>query len=158
MASIETNGKGKRRLLRPDMTAMVDVAFLLLMFFVLTAAVVQNKSMNLYMPGDGGTAVNCKKVLTVYLGDNDKLFLLNPCSEKPVETTWSPSGLRKALVTADSTVNDLMVVLKPGDACRYQNVVDALDEFSITGLKKYTMAPVTDEDIKFLTENQIQIN
>ncbi len=157
MASIETKSNGRRRIMKPDMTALVDVAFLMLMFFVMTAALMKPKGMELIAPRDGDK-VNCGKVLTVYLGDNDKIYLLNPCESKPVETNWSPGGLRKALLDAEVAVKDLMVVCKPGKSCTYKNVVDALDEFHITELKKYTIGDLTEEEIELLKQNQIQIN
>lgn len=74
----EGNERGKRRAkkqsLHIDMTPMVDLAFLLLSFFVLTAVFTKLKSMQLTLPGTDGEPTVLKNGITFLLGDNDRIF------------------------------------------------------------------------------------
>jgi biopolymer transport protein ExbD len=64
------------RSLHIDMTPMVDLGFLLITFFILTAALSEQKAMKLFMPEDKGpfTPVGETKVLTVLLSQNHTVF------------------------------------------------------------------------------------
>lgn len=63
----------KKHSIRLDMTPMVDLAFLLLTFFVVTATFRVQKSIELAFPASG-EAWPVKKGITFLLGKNDRLF------------------------------------------------------------------------------------
>jgi biopolymer transport protein ExbD len=48
--------------------------------------------------------------------------------------------------------NGEVVIIKPMDACVYQNVIDALDEVAITQIGTYTIQDLTEPD-QFMVEN-----
>jgi biopolymer transport protein ExbD len=157
MAQIQTSN-GRRRIPGTDMTAMVDVAFLLLMFFVLTASVLKKPgAMELALPVGDGHKVNCSKIMTVYLLDNDQVGWTFGCEPVLEKTDLSAQGLRNSILTCNALTDDLIIVLKPTKLCRYENLVDALDEFRITGVKKYALTDPTDEDKTFLDTYKINI-
>lgn len=84
MAEISTNGNGrsnkagafvKRHTLRLDMTPMVDLAFLLLTFFVLSATFSKPKGMNLdYPDGKPDSSRVIKNGITFLLNKTGKLY------------------------------------------------------------------------------------
>jgi biopolymer transport protein ExbD len=157
MAEInQTSGKssGKIRVkklsTRIDMTPMVDLAFLLLTFFILTSTFSHHKVMDLDMPDDKApnqdrTPVNEKNVLNLVLGENDKLYWWIGFGPTVETTNYSREGVRKLLLEQKKNPH-LVVLIKPHDKSRFENMVDVLDEISITDIKKYAIVGFTDDD------------
>jgi biopolymer transport protein ExbD len=128
MAEIADSGggghdKGKKRAkkssTRVDMTPMVDLAFLLLTFFVLTSTFSKPKVMSLAYPAkmDKPVDVNAPKLNNgiTFLLSKDKIFYYTgefysadrPGKDGPTkltETNFSASGLRKVLADLNSYV------------------------------------------------------
>lgn len=105
--------RAKKGSSRVDMTPMVDLAFLLLTFFVLTATFNKPKAMEINMPVPPKDQENTTKVadetaMTILLNDKkDKIFyyfgMFKP--ETIIETTdYSKDGLRKILLDRNKDV------------------------------------------------------
>lgn len=100
--------KAKKQSTRIDMTAMVDVAFLLLTFFVLTAVIADFSVMNLTMPPkaedipeeEKKAQVDEEKVVTLILSEKDTIIWFKGITEPEVfKTTYDPKkGLRKVIL------------------------------------------------------------
>lgn len=121
MAEIITNEsatpqRGKRRAklqpVRIDMTPMVDLACLLLTFFILTTAFSKPKVMEIVMPQEGeSNSINPSKALTIILAEKEQVFLYNGYAD-PTEKTlptmiksnFSEKGLRKVLLERNKTL------------------------------------------------------
>ncbi|RAW00113.1 ExbD/TolR family protein [Pseudochryseolinea flava] len=160
MAEINSNSKQaeqskvrcKRTSLKIDMTPMVDLAFLLLTFFILTTTLNKPLAMDLNMPEEPdekhpAPPVPGKRVLTLILGKQDKIFYYAGIKDPKIEeTNYSAGGLRKLLLKKKQEVHNLVVLIKPSEQSRYQNLVDMLDEISITGIKHYYVTPITAVD------------
>src|SRR6187551_1112293 len=84
-----------------DMTPMVDLAFLLLTFFVMTTTLNKPQTMEITMPekpkeGEKLPEVNEKHVLTLVLGEDDKVYWYIGITNPTVEVTdFSSEGIRK---------------------------------------------------------------
>jgi biopolymer transport protein ExbD len=186
MAEVDTGGGGggkhskgpkqKKKSTRIDMTAMVDVAFLLLTFFILTTTLATPKAMELLKPPktdneeDSQQEVKESKVLTLIMGENDKIHYYYGITEpKVLSTDFSAEGVRKVLVDHinkfpnrcsenDNAPGcwDPIVVLKPGNNSKYKNVVDILDEMHINHVPKYALADFTTEDSLLLVDNNLR--
>lgn len=80
MAEItENNSKGgkkraRKQSTRIDMTPMVDLAFLLLTFFVLTSTFTKPKAIELALPADTGEPSKIKRGLTFLLTKDNRVF------------------------------------------------------------------------------------
>src|SRR3569833_570098 len=112
MAELDTSGGGKskkkggqkKKSVRVDLTAMVDLAFLLITFFILTTTLNKPKAQELIMPDKDDThqqlPVPESRTMTLLLGNNDKLewFVGKPGDMKPNIIGYGKNDLRKALV------------------------------------------------------------
>lgn len=83
--------KSKKLNTRVDLTAMVSVSFLLIIFFMLVGELSKPKIMDLSMPDTCG--IHCgpiicgdeNRVLTVLLGSNDKIVTYSGILEVPLD-------------------------------------------------------------------------
>ena len=165
MAEIQEKGDsgkgGKKRAKKMsthlDMTPMVDLAFLLLTFFMLTTTFSKPQTMEINMPVKPETeeeqiALKASNAMTIILGEDDQLFYyygLGDPAENPevIESDYSANGIRKVLLSPRVKSNDKMtVMIKPMEQSRYKNVVDILDELKITDTKKFALVEITDND------------
>lgn len=112
--------RAKKQSTRVDMTPMVDLAFLLLTFFVLTSTFSKPKSMELSLPAPPEDTKNLPEVkngVTFLLTKDDKIFYYvgqfyaagNEKGAPPTvlqETNFSPDGLHKLLMEQNKWAND----------------------------------------------------
>lgn len=150
--------RAKQLSTRVDMTPMVDLAFLLLTFFMLTTTFAKPTVLQLTMPVKGAeTPVLESEAMTIILGKNHRVhyyFGLNTPQDKTVSmpelhtTTFAASGIRQALLARQS--RPTIVLIKPSAEAKYQDMVDILDEMSITNQKKYALVNVAPADLMLL--------
>jgi biopolymer transport protein ExbD len=173
MAELNTGGGGgghkggkvrsKKSSTRVDLTAMVDLAFLLITFFMLTTTLLKPKAMDLVMPDKDEQkhdelAVPASRTMTILLGANDKVewFLGVPGDHPPTTDNYGKDGIRKALIENSDKVKkesggkDMIVIIKPSDKANYNNLVSALDELSITGIDRHAIVGITPVEIDLL--------
>ena len=149
-------GRGGRRSLHIDMTPMVDLAFLLLTFFVLTMTINKKYALEIVKPEqDDGTKeppmVKRERVLTLLLGDNDNIYYF--LGDDAVKTTtYEPDGIKAVIKDAVAKRNDLIILIKPMRTSRYQNLVDIIDEMDTTYVKHYYIVKETAEDRAMINE------
>jgi biopolymer transport protein ExbD len=162
-------GKHKRKKIntRVDLTAMVDLAFLLITFFIMTTTLAKSKAMDLAMPDDSGienTNVPASRTLTVVLGKNNKAMYFLGELKKPIiapsVTDFSAEGIRKAIVETNKKVHNssgksMIVLVKPSDKSQYSNLVSTLDELAITGIQQYAIVDIKPEDVDALKQKGI---
>ncbi|TYZ13481.1 biopolymer transporter ExbD [Hymenobacter lutimineralis] len=144
---------------RLDMTPMVDLAFLLLTFFMLTATFNKATVMQLSMPAKGpATTIDDSQALTLIL-DKHRVhyyFGLNPlANDAPAgasvqTTTLAANGLRQVLLRFQQNAGHGMVLIKTSKDATYQDMVDALDEMNITGQQKYALTDLDQHDQQWL--------
>lgn len=146
---------------RVDLTAMVDLAFLLVTFFMLTTRLDKPKAMSLAMP-DGSTeetGVPESRTLTICLGNKNQVLWYRGLANKPLKgpevVNYSAKGLRHTItdMTAQirkETGQDMIVVIKPSDHSQYGDLVSTLDEMNITQTQRYAVADISKEDVELL--------
>jgi len=168
MAEIQQGGGGghkkggkvraKKQSTKIDMTPMVDLAFLLLTFFILTTTFNKPKTMEVNMPDKvqdekDQTKINEKDILNLVLAENDKILWWIGL-EPPVNTTnYSKDGVRKLLLEQTRANPKMMVLIKPKDESRYENMVNILDEMDITKTQRYAIVDFTNDDKAIITGN-----
>lgn len=118
--------KGKHKKVRAkkssthiDMTPMVDLAFLLLTFFMLTTTFSKPKTMEINMPvkpPPGTILPQINNAITAILTDKNKIYWYD--GEFKIDTTqlqltdFSPNGIRKILLNRNADVNEIVKALK----------------------------------------------
>lgn len=138
------------------MTPMVDLAFLLLTFFMLTTTFNKPQTMEIVMPDkpkqdDRPPEVNEKRVVTLVLGGKDKIYWFQGITDPVVlETNYSKDGVRKVLAERSANIKDMLVLIKPTDESRYKNVVDILDEMNISNISRFALVEVTPSDLDLI--------
>ena len=168
MASDSGGGKKKGGKIRSkksstkiDMTPMVDLAFLLLTFFILTTTFSKPQTMEITMPEkpkpeDVQPLVNERKVLTLVLGSNDKIYWYIGITDPKVEVTnFSKEGIRKLLLEENRNIKDLVILIKPMDQSKYKNVVDILDEMTISNIARFALVDITPVDKELVNESNL---
>ncbi len=158
----DKGGKGgkkraKKQSTRVDLTAMVDMAFLLLTFFILATTFNKPKAMEVNKPAkeddakkEDLPAIKQSKTYTIMMGKNDMVYCYTGSDNDPnvkVDSTFfSRSGLRSLIKDRQRAVaqrwgnqDELFVLIKPLPDSKYRNMVDVLDEMAITGVKRYAI-------------------
>ncbi|MBC8053370.1 MAG: biopolymer transporter ExbD [Sphingobacteriaceae bacterium] len=151
-----------KKLPKVDLTAMVDLAFLLITFFMLTTTLSRPSEMKVSMPVDKGRGeVPDTRSMAVCLGAGNKMLWYMGTTANPREVNvTNASGLRNALLkqmkhVSKTTGKSLIVLVKPGDRSRFKNLVDVLDELAISQVPTYAIIDITPEDKKMLAEKTI---
>jgi biopolymer transport protein ExbD len=144
----------KKMSTRIDMTPMVDLAFLLLTFFILTSTFNDATIMNLDMREGEPQPINHKNVLNLVLAEQNKVYWWIGIDPPISKTDFSPKGLRKLLLAHRANPH-LMVLIKPKDESKYENIVDVLDEITIAGIERYALVDYTEDDKTILAENPV---
>lgn len=135
-----------KKLIRVDMTPMVDLGFLLITFFMFTTNFTKPNVIDLGLPaGEGSTEINYKNQLTFILGKNDRIFYYQKetknLSEKDLKEVsflgMELSSLIKSYNNAAPNPENFTVIIKPTDDANYKNFVDILDEMALTKNDRY---------------------
>lgn len=151
LASAPAKGKRVRASIHIDMTPMVDLAFLLLTFFIMTTTLMKNSVMEIKqpVPDESGlvTDIKAERVLNLVLGKNNKVYwyMGMPGSEVN-EIDYSTTGLRQLLSRKHAEISGLYVFIKASDQSRYQNMIDVLDEIMIANINNYSMLSLDAKD------------
>lgn len=168
--------RSKKMSTRIDFTPMVDLGFLLITFFMLTTTLAKPQIMALVMPDkdvkkDDLEPVKESKVLTLMLGGNDKVYWYEGITNPTLDSTdYSAEGVRQVILNKMDKVKGqwgledyedfktkeprkgsfLNVIIKPTKDARYKNMVDALDEMSVTKVRYYVILDISEAEEKFI--------
>jgi biopolymer transport protein ExbD len=155
--------RSKKQNSKVDLTAMVDLAFLLITFFMLTTTLSKPKAMELGLPEKDDPKeknvdikVDENRTMTILMGKDNKLIRYVGLLETPVpggapkDFTYGKDGIRKELLSRKASVlaystakgkpkNGMIVIIKPGKKSNYRNLVDILDEMGIVEVPTYAI-------------------
>ncbi|MFA6456645.1 MAG: biopolymer transporter ExbD [Bacteroidota bacterium] len=145
--------KKKRIAVRIDMTPMVDVAFLLLTFFMLTTSMSKPQTMEINLPpADTKADVAESNLLTLRITDDFRIFW-NVGTEKPV--TVDGANKKERLINLGKLLKDrsranpkLISLIKVDGKAKYIDMVDIMDELNINDITRFSLAPMEDKDKK----------
>ena len=170
MAELNTTSRNKKETPRVDLTAMVDLAFLLITFFMLTTSLAKQEAMDIVKPDENDdtvfTELPASRTMTILLGKNNKVAWYMGEAGKSQPSVADYKQIRKSILDNQSKVasengkgkKSLIVVIKPTSGANYKNFVDIMDELHIA---KLSSAPAIDDDHiteaeqSFMEENKI---
>jgi biopolymer transport protein ExbD len=99
-------------------------------------------------------ALKASKAFNIIVDGENRLFWYLGLPHEPLEplteTNYSADGIRKVLLEKNSTIQDMVVLIKPTSAAVYKNVVDILDEMNISNIKRYALIDITPDDLEEL--------
>jgi biopolymer transport protein ExbD len=179
MAELDTSGGGgkkggkvrsKKASTRVDLTAMVDLAFLLVTFFMLTTTLNKPKAMDLIMP-DKDQKTNLQepvpetRSMTILLGKDHKLEWFIGQIQKPLTPptvdNFGKDGIRKVLLDESKRIREasggkpMIVLVKPSDKSVYGDMVNIMDELNIANIDIRAIVDITQSDINLLQRDNL---
>ena len=144
-------GKGvsrpKRRVgVRIDMTPMVDVAFLLLIFFMVTTVFRTPQALEINLPPDESVKIEVaeSKVVVVRVLPDDRAYW------KRGTDPWARSSVPalSSVFQASRGNKDLIVLIKIDRLAKFNNMVNIIDELDLAGLTRFSLGTLTPEERK----------
>ncbi|MEZ5066401.1 MAG: biopolymer transporter ExbD [bacterium] len=142
--------KGLRRATRRaapriDMTPMVDVAFLLLIFFMLTTVFRKPLAMEINLPEPGAEVrIAESNVLTIFVDSHDRLWR-RFAADPPQPESWD--GLAPRLRGAAAANEQLVVLAEIHEAARYDSMVRMMDTLEDAGLQRFSLIRLRPENV-----------
>ncbi|MBO9584538.1 MAG: biopolymer transporter ExbD [Flavobacterium sp.] len=160
MKNLPQKIRSKKLSSRVDLTAMVSVSFLLIIFFMITIELRKSKVMDLSLPDydaytcgwTGGCGENIS--YTILLGGDNKIVsymgLLEIPKVAPKKLEYGKDGIRKELSKQNKNMLDysarlgrpgrgMVVIIKPSKKSNFKNLVDILDEMAIAKIDTYAI-------------------
>lgn len=159
--------------LKIDMTPMVDLGFLLISFFVITAELSKPTVMDLAMTKEGPPMPLAESsALTVLIDKGNTIYYYEGKWEDAIrdnkikQTRLSGTNNIRSIINEmqkrldDNTKikegrNGLMLLIKPGANSNYKTIIDVLDETMINLVKKYAILKQTKKEFDWLKTNFI---
>ncbi len=145
--------KGRRLGVRIDMTPLVDVAFLLLTFFMLTTSMSRPQTMEINLPPDKDVKVDVAEsnLLTLRIDKEGAIY-------------WSagigapkllPAGTLRTFLKEQATNPKVVALIKIDREGKYINLVDIIDELTnFANIQRFSLAPMTEQDKELLKKAQ----
>jgi biopolymer transport protein ExbD len=136
----------KRMNVRIDMTPLVDVAFLLLTFFMMTTVFRKPSTMEINLPpNDVNVEIAESNLLTLRI-DEAKMIYYSVGMDVPKKLKFE--DLKKFLAESASQNPKLVVLLKIDRKGKFNYMVDIIDELNMAKLDRFSIAPMTDIDLR----------
>jgi len=144
----------KRRIsVRLDMTPMVDIAFLLLIFYMVSTVFAQPQAMEINLPPETEVPVKESKVLTLRVDEFNNLYW-SMSQEDPKPIPWD--SLQAVLIQENQKTAGLITLVKVHKLAKYSKMVDIVDEIEFIEHSfkqsdpsysyRFSMAPWTNGD------------
>lgn len=166
--------RSKKSNSKVDLTAMVDLAFLLITFFMLTTSLSKPQSMDLGLPDkekdttkEKPIKVDQVRTMTIIMGKDNKIKWFHGLLEAPepggapADGTYGKNGIRKEILKRVTSIpqatgdkdKGMIVIIKPTKLSTYRNLVDILDEMAICDVPTYAIVnDITPEEQKLVDE------
>ncbi len=129
-----------KRYIKPviNIASLVDVLFLLLIFFMVTSAFVEQPNIKLELPSTRHSEVSKMNNMVLSIARDGKLFL----QDRPVEKKTLGKELRRVILDT----GDEVLVLKADKFVPYGVVIDIMDAVKGAGFRKVIAPTIMEEE------------
>ncbi len=129
-----------KRYIKPliNIASLVDVLFLLLIFFMVTSAFVEQPNIKLELPSTRHSEISKIERMVLTISRDGQLFL----QDKPVEKKDLEKELRRVILDT----GDEVLVLKADKFVPYGIVIGIMDDAKGAGFKKIIAPTIMDEE------------
>jgi biopolymer transport protein ExbD len=137
--------KGRRLGIRIDMTPLVDVAFLLLTFFMFTTTMSRPQTMEINLPPDKDVKVEVAEsnLLTLRINDKGDIFW-NFGIESPKKL--DPTKIREFLKEQSQSNPKLTALVKVDRTGKFINLVNMIDELNLAQIQRFSIGALLEQD------------
>jgi len=157
MANLETStdskdakGRAKKAVPKVDLTAMVDLMFLLTTFFMLTTTLSELKAADVSkpIPKEIRGPYPASRTMTILLGKNNRVAYymgemekanMNTCKLSEIENQIAKNKLLVAKLNNNNPAKFMIIIMKPTKTATYRDFIDVIDEMKIADVKSYAI-------------------
>lgn len=158
---------------RVDLTAMVDLAFLLITFFMLTTSLNKPNAMDVAVPDkndenpEDRLEVADDRTMVILLGGQNKIVWYSGMFTEPIQgpetVDYGPEGIRNVILKKSKEVEQTtgkpaIFVIRPSADATHKNLVDILDEMKITDVQMFSLGEILEVEKEFLKEYKLLSN
>ena len=142
---------------------MVDLGFLLITFFVFTTTMSTPKAFKLNVPDDSAkdeekSEAKASGAFTVLLSKENHVYYyegqLAPDGSNFKSSNFKDIRAELLRKKANTPEKDLVVIIKPNQTAVYKNVVDMLDEMTITEIKRYAVVDIFPGEVDLINATE----
>ena len=151
--------KSEKRSVNVDMNPMVDLAFLLLTFFMLATTFSKPQAMELLVPAKPKTdeiekemPVKESKTLSIVLTQNNVVWYRGITDPVPDSVSYHQPELIAMLEARNHEITEMVVLIKPLRESNYGQLVTAIDALNYANVGRYAIADLSDFDRSFSSE------
>ena len=114
-------------------SSMADIAFLLLVFFLVTTTISMDKGISLVLPSEGNELeVNKKNIVNILMNESGKVLL----DEKPTNV----NSIRKIIENKIANNPNLIFSVQTHPRTKYQDYLNVLDQLKEAKATKISIA------------------
>jgi biopolymer transport protein ExbD len=142
--------KMRRLSIRIDMTPMVDVAFLLLTFFMLTTSMSRPQTMEINIPpSNTNVEVGMSNLMTLRVKEDGTIYWnIGIDDPKKIER----KELKKFMEQQITQNPKLITLIKIDRKGKYAMMVDIMDDLNEAKISRFSLAPMEEIDKKILSK------
>jgi len=110
-----------------DVSPLIDMVFILLIFFMVTTTFVKDMKLDLHRPSAASASKASSKVVRVYIDNTNEIFIDN----QPVKL-WAVQSKLRDLLRGDS---DKSILVISDATIPVERLIDVVDECRLSGAK-----------------------
>ncbi|MBD3275311.1 MAG: biopolymer transporter ExbD [Candidatus Marinimicrobia bacterium] len=133
MAVLKNKNNGADEEVEIPTTALPDIVFLLLIFFLVTTTIDMDKGLSLVLPAQGEqTEVNKKNISNLLVNATGQILL----DEEPVPLSDLQARIEQKIAQNDN----LIISVQTASQTKYSRYIDVLDEVKQAGASRISIA------------------